>query len=438
MGLFDIYQKENSTTQSESLIDKYSNSSNSNSNSIFSNTNTTPNDNSHSSLFDSSPDSMNSIFSSSNNSGNNIYNDETKNLSSIGNYGQEDFFNQNSIANTFNIRGRNYQELSLVDKMRGIQANRLNIDTEDLSMAEIYADKTLDNRTMNGLYNVTITDTYQDKKLFNAYHNLYTDGIITNIEDTQDTETYSTNYQNIEETNPLFIQNETSYSKLKETEPVNQDDMEAESAIFNNINKNNNNHFNTPTNTDKKEDGDEKEFYIERISSKLKETESVNQNKKSDKIENNNYTFNQPIVQTYNDFSLKNNTINNNKNSSNKTFPNTTFKTKYTKNSISGNNNNDLMITRSIEYASIAKINFTDSKSFEKDLEKIQKEKKENLEKIFKKTKIKIEFLDKAQLNNILETLKEKKKELKAQNNIINYLKIEAKINAITEYLELD
>lgn len=88
--------------------------------------------------------------------------------------------NDNGIdirKSAFNVRASNYGNLSIVDKMRGVQSNRLNMDA-DITLTEMYADKALDTRFGGGQYNVTITDIYQDSDLFNEYHGLNTDGKI--------------------------------------------------------------------------------------------------------------------------------------------------------------------------------------------------------------------------------------------------------------------
>lgn len=100
------------------------------------------------------------------------------------------YMDENNIANDFNVRASNYGGNSIVDKMRGIQANRLNNDTEGVSITEMYNDSSLDTRVGGGQYNVTISDIYSDEAKFKAYHGLYTDGKIDENENYQiDTET---------------------------------------------------------------------------------------------------------------------------------------------------------------------------------------------------------------------------------------------------------
>lgn len=76
-----------------------------------------------------------------------------------------------------NIRASNYGNMSIVDKMRGIESNRLNIDG-DVTLAEMYSDKSLDRRFGGGMYNVTIADIYLDNNLYKEHHKLNTDGKI--------------------------------------------------------------------------------------------------------------------------------------------------------------------------------------------------------------------------------------------------------------------
>jgi len=89
----------------------------------------------------------------------------------------------NEVTDGFNIRGGNYGNMSIIDKMRGIQANRLNAEGTDVSITEMYSDSSLDTRVANGQYNVTITDIYSQKHLFDAYHGLNTDGKVDENED---------------------------------------------------------------------------------------------------------------------------------------------------------------------------------------------------------------------------------------------------------------
>ena len=93
-------------------------------------------------------------------------------------FGKANFLQDNTIGHELNIRGSNYSQMDVIDKMRGIQSSRLNVDTDSVSLAEGYYDETLDKRVMNGLYNVTLSDVYNDKRKFMAVHGLYTDGII--------------------------------------------------------------------------------------------------------------------------------------------------------------------------------------------------------------------------------------------------------------------
>ena len=105
--------------------------------------------------------------------------------------------------NVFNIRALNQGNLSITDKMRGIQGNRLDID-EGVSIAEMYADTRLDTRVGGGQYNVTISNIYQDEKLYKAYHGLFTDGKIT------ERENYQIDAESMSENNSDFAQNKNS------------------------------------------------------------------------------------------------------------------------------------------------------------------------------------------------------------------------------------
>lgn len=82
-----------------------------------------------------------------------------------------------SVHGSLNERENNYGNMSVVDKMRGMQGNRLNIDGE-ITLAEQYADKSLDRRVGDGRHNVTMTDVYTDEHLYRAVKGLNTDGFI--------------------------------------------------------------------------------------------------------------------------------------------------------------------------------------------------------------------------------------------------------------------
>ena len=86
------------------------------------------------------------------------------------------FMQEDSIASDLNVRAQRYGQMSVLDKMRGIQANKLNTEEDSVSIAESYADSALDKRVMNGLYNTTITDLYADRTKYEAFHGLITDG----------------------------------------------------------------------------------------------------------------------------------------------------------------------------------------------------------------------------------------------------------------------
>lgn len=104
---------------------------------------------------------------------------------------------EHSIQNVFNLRRENANQLGIINKMRGLQANRLDYDTDVISLGENYADKALDSRTMDGLYNVTLTDIYKDKTRFMAFHGLFTDGMVeikSNTELDVDTKTKSDSF----------------------------------------------------------------------------------------------------------------------------------------------------------------------------------------------------------------------------------------------------
>ena len=85
-----------------------------------------------------------------------------------------------SITNILNVKAHNSSSgsVSIVDRMRGQLAKRLDNDLGEVSIAEMYNDSSLDTRVGNGMYNITITDIYKDEKLYMGYHGLNTDGKI--------------------------------------------------------------------------------------------------------------------------------------------------------------------------------------------------------------------------------------------------------------------
>ena len=108
-----------------------------------------------------------------------------------------------ATTNIFNIRAQNQGNLSITDKMRGIQGNRLDMD-ENVSIAEMYADSRLDTRVGGGQYNVTISNIYQDEKLYKAYHGLFTDGKIT------ERENYQIDMESMKQNNSDFAQGKST------------------------------------------------------------------------------------------------------------------------------------------------------------------------------------------------------------------------------------
>lgn len=108
-----------------------------------------------------------------------------------------------ATTNMFNIRAQNQGNLSITDKMRGIQGNRLDMD-ENVSIAEMYADARLDTRVGGGQYNVTISNIYQDEKLYKAYHGLFTDGKIT------ERENYQIDVESMKQNNSDFAQGKST------------------------------------------------------------------------------------------------------------------------------------------------------------------------------------------------------------------------------------
>jgi len=87
-----------------------------------------------------------------------------------------------SVFAELNMRERNEGNLSIVDRMRGIEGKRLD-NSGEISLADQYNDASLDKRAMGGAYNITLVDTYKDKRLWNAVHGLNFDGMVENEEE---------------------------------------------------------------------------------------------------------------------------------------------------------------------------------------------------------------------------------------------------------------
>lgn len=86
-----------------------------------------------------------------------------------------------SIYAEFNIRESKTGQVNVLDKMRGLQGARLD-NSGEVSLAEQLIDSRLDKRTFNGVYNVTISDVYKNKNLMNQHFNLYSDGMVEDVE----------------------------------------------------------------------------------------------------------------------------------------------------------------------------------------------------------------------------------------------------------------
>lgn len=170
-SIFDFVQS-NKQENSGSIFDKAQASS------PFSSANPFDNSESRTSSFFEKDAKIKSVFDSSSP----FDNKSTNPFDGLGN--GNTYLNETSTQHMLNVRGSNYGHLSVVDKMRGIQANRLDLDGS-VGLAEMYADSSLDNRVMGGMYNVVLSDIYSDRRKFEAAHGLLVDGLITNTESTQ-------------------------------------------------------------------------------------------------------------------------------------------------------------------------------------------------------------------------------------------------------------
>lgn len=82
------------------------------------------------------------------------------------------------FAGMLNVRAKRHGRFSLIDRIRGFESRSLDADGGEISLAESYADKYLDQRFMGGIHNVGLSDIYKDKKLYAAHFGLDTDGFI--------------------------------------------------------------------------------------------------------------------------------------------------------------------------------------------------------------------------------------------------------------------
>lgn len=173
--LVSIYMQKNEESSS-SLIDSYTK----NKDSIFStndNNYVSNNHSNHSSILDSihSKEPESPLTS--------MFNEPAKEYGTK--HDTPEFLNEDSFSHDLNVRGSRYGNMSITDKMRGMQANRLDIDSGEISLAEMYNDSSLDNRVAGGKYNVTISDVYADERKWRALHGLNTDGKIEVAENYQ-------------------------------------------------------------------------------------------------------------------------------------------------------------------------------------------------------------------------------------------------------------
>jgi len=88
-----------------------------------------------------------------------------------GNASEED-----KIAGMLNVRANVGGSESIVDSMRGNQANRFSLSGDEIGLADMYNDSALDTRVADGRYNVTVSDIYSNEKIYNEFHGLNTDG----------------------------------------------------------------------------------------------------------------------------------------------------------------------------------------------------------------------------------------------------------------------
>ncbi len=144
-----------------------------------------------------------------------------------------EFLNEDNYSNDLNVRGSRYGNMSITDKMRGVQANRLNIESDNISLAEMYNDSSLDNRVAGGRYNVTISDVYSDERKWRALHGLNTDGKIEESENYQiDNEIVKA--KEIQDQNKIEFENKLQAIKkenIVEIKPVEHNSISSLSAV---------------------------------------------------------------------------------------------------------------------------------------------------------------------------------------------------------------
>lgn len=89
-------------------------------------------------------------------------------------------------SNYFNIKAQNLGNAGLLESKMGLIAKREDLNFGDISLAEMYNDKAMDTRAMGGLYNVTLSDMYSDKKTFLATQGALTMGGLILEEDNKE------------------------------------------------------------------------------------------------------------------------------------------------------------------------------------------------------------------------------------------------------------
>ncbi len=209
------------------------------------------------------------------------------------------YLDDNSIANKINYRASNYGNMSLIDKMRGVQANRLNLDSESVSLAESYADKTLDKRVMNGAYNVSITDIYANEQAFEAHFNLHTDGFVEVKENPLiDTDIYGNvidtnkknkpnslldNYNNKENNSILDNYNDKDKQKTNNSLFDKYTEDKKETSIFDNYNKKNLHSFNMFGLNNTEEDNTKSPFDVNLANNKYLNKDNTEEEKQKEK-----------------------------------------------------------------------------------------------------------------------------------------------------------
>lgn len=125
-------------------------------------------------------------------------------------------FNSQHTNAAFNMKGNNLGSIGVIDRMAGLVARREDMSFGDVTLAEMYKDKSLDSRAMGGAYNFTLSDIYLDKNRYLATQGMLTfGGMVTEAK--EDTLISRVRNENQDLSNSLMSKDGGVFDKLKTT-----------------------------------------------------------------------------------------------------------------------------------------------------------------------------------------------------------------------------